>query len=393
MLETLDTLPPDPILGLSVAFAADDNPNKIDLGVGVYQDSSGHTPIMQAVLDAETKLLENEGTKSYMPQAGDAAFNTGIQHLLLGEEAATRYSERLTSIQTPGGCGALRIGAELINRSNPGCKVWVSDPTWPNHLPLLGGAGLNFETYSYYNKTEHRLDFDAMMDQVQQAAPGDILLLHGCCHNPSGADLTFEQWQAVTDLVLKQGLIPFVDIAYQGLGTGLEEDAAGWRWMAERVPEMLMASSCSKNFGLYRERTGALIILAENGDTKAAAQSQALSAARQIYSMPPSHGALIAGLILQDADLRQTWQNELVEMQSRITSMRQALVQRLGSQFSFIQDEHGMFSFLGITPEQVTALREKHGIYMVASTRINLAGLNASNLDYFDQAMQEVLMM
>lgn len=393
MLETLDTLPPDPILGLSVAFAADDNPNKIDLGVGVYQDSSGHTPIMQAVLDAETKLLENEGTKSYMPQAGDAAFNTGIQHLLLGEEAATGYSERLTSIQTPGGCGALRIGAELINRSNPGCKVWVSDPTWPNHLPLLGGAGLNFETYSYYNKTEHRLDFDAMMDQVQQAAPGDILLLHGCCHNPSGADLTFEQWQTVTDLVLKQGLIPFVDIAYQGLGTGLEEDAAGWRWMAERVPEMLMASSCSKNFGLYRERTGALIILAENGDTKAAAQSQALSAARQIYSMPPSHGALIAGLILQDADLRQTWQNELVEMQSRITSMRQALVQRLGSQFSFIQDEHGMFSFLGITPEQVTALREKHGIYMVASTRINLAGLNASNLDYFDQAMQEVLMM
>ena len=390
MLENLEVLPPDPILGLIAAFAQDDNPEKIDLGVGVYQDDSGRTPVMQAVLDAEARLLETEGSKSYLPPAGTAAFNTGVQQLLLGDDCSNRYGGRLASIQTPGGCGALRIGAEVIQRSSAGNRVWVSDPTWANHLPLLGGAGLTFETYPYYDLAGHRLDFDGMMACLQQAQAGDVVLLHGCCHNPSGADLSLEQWRAVTDLALQKAFTPFVDVAYQGLGAGLEEDAAGWRWMGERVPEMLIASSCSKNFGLYRERTGALVLLAETEQAAAAGKSQALNAARQIYSMPPSHGALAAGLILQEPALRDAWQSELEQMRNRIVQMREALVEQLGDDFAFIRDEFGMFSFLGIAPEQVTHLREKFGIYMVDSTRINLAGLNSDNLEYFVAAMRSL---
>ena len=391
MLENLEVLPPDPILGLIGAFARDENPQKIDLGVGVYQDDSGRTPVMQAVLNAEAALLDSEGSKSYLPPAGDAAFNEGIQQLLLGGDCADRYGARLTSIQTPGGCGALRIGAEVIQRSDAGSRVWVSDPTWPNHMALLSGAGLAVETYAYYDFAGHRLDFDRLAAQLSEAAPGDVVLLHGCCHNPSGADLNLEQWQAVTDLVIEKGLVPFVDVAYQGLGAGLEEDAAGWRSMAQRVPEMLIASSCSKNFGLYRERTGALVLLANSEQSAVAGKSQALSAARQSYSMPPSHGALAAGLILHDQALRNAWELELEQMRVRIVRMREALVEQLGSDFAFIRSEYGMFSFLGISPQQVERLRKDYGIYMVDSTRINLAGLNAGNLDYFAEAMRAVL--
>jgi aspartate aminotransferase len=390
MLENLEVLPADPILGLIAAFAQDDNPDKIDLGVGVYQDDAGHTPVMGAVLEAEARLLQTEGSKSYLPPAGDAAFNTGIQQLLLGDDCSTRFGGRMASIQTPGGCGALRIGAEVIHRSNPGGRVWVSDPTWPNHLPLLGGAGLTFETYPYYDFARHQLDFDAMMVCLQQARADDVVLLHGCCHNPSGADLKLEQWQAVTGLALEKGFTPFVDVAYQGLGAGLEEDAAGWRWLAERVPEIFIASSCSKNFGLYRERTGALVLLAGSERAAAAGKSQALNAARQIYSMPPSHGALAVGLILDDPALRDTWLTELEQMRARIVQMRHALVEQLGDDFTFIREEFGMFSFLGISPEQVMRLREEYGIYMVESTRINLAGLNTGNLAYFVEAIRAV---
>ncbi len=391
MFQNLEILPPDPILGLMQAFARDNRPDKIDLGVGVYQDDAGRTPVMRAVLDAEASLLESEGSKSYLPPAGDGAFNSGVQQLLLGEGSATRYGERLKSIQTPGGCGALRIGAELIQRSQPDVRVWVSDPTWANHMPLLGGAGLSIETYPYYDFDGHRLDFDAMMASLQKAAAGDVVLLHGCCHNPCGADLDLQQWRALTDLALERGFTPFVDVAYQGLGAGLEQDAAGWRWMAERVPEMLIASSCSKNFGLYRERTGALVLLAETGQAATASKSQALSAARQSYSMPPSHGALIAGMILEDAALRAAWQAELEQMRSRIVQMREALVEQLGDDFGFIRQEFGMFSFLGISLGQLSRLREEFGIYMVDSTRINLAGLNVNNLAYFVGAVRAVL--
>jgi aspartate aminotransferase len=324
MLENLEVLPEDPLLGLITAFAQDQNPDKIDLGVGVYQDESGRTPVMEAVLAAEAKLLDVEGSKSYMPPVGDAAFNAGLQKLLLGENCNQTFGGRLTSVQTPGGCGALCIGAEVIQRSNPGTRVWVSDPTWTNHIPLLGSAGLNLETYPYYDYAGHRLDFDAMFDRLQEASRGDVLLLHGCCHNPSGADLNMAQWQAVTELVLDKGLIPFVDVAYQGLGAGLDEDAAGLRWMAERVPEMLLASSCSKNFGLYRERTGALMLIGENEAVVQAAQSQALAAARQSYSMAPSHGALAVGMILDDDTMRGAWLAELGQMRDRIARMREA---------------------------------------------------------------------
>jgi len=390
MLENLEVLPPDPILGLIAAFAEDSNPHKIDLGVGVYQDDAGRTPVMRAVLDAEARLLATEGSKSYLPPAGESSFNTGMQQLLLGEDCAARYGSRLASIQTPGGCGALRIGAEVIHRSNPATRVWVSDPTWPNHMPLLGSAGLALETYPYYDFEGHQLDFEAMVARLQQVQAGEVVLLHGCCHNPSGADLNLEQWQAVTDLALERGFTPFVDVAYQGLGAGLEADAAGWRYMAERVPEMLIASSCSKNFGLYRERTGALVLLAETEQAAAAGRSQALSAARQSYSMPPSHGALVAGMILQDGKLRESWQGELEQMRGRIVQMREAVVEQLGSDFAFIREEFGMFSFLGINHAQVQRLREEYGIYMVDSTRINLAGLNANNLDYFVTAMRSI---
>lgn len=391
MLEKLAALPEDPLLGLITAFARDTNPNKIDLGVGVYQDESGRTPVMQAVLAAEARLLETEGSKAYLPPVGDAAFNSGMRRLLLGTDCEQRLGPRLASVQTPGGCGALCIGAEVIHRSSPDARVWVSDPTWPNHVPLLGSVGLQLENYPYYDYARHRLDFDAMIDSLRQASAGDVILLHGCCHNPSGADLNMEQWQAVTDLVLERGLIPFVDVAYQGLGAGLDEDAAGVRWMAERVPEMLIAASCSKNFGLYRERTGALMLLGKSEDVTRAAESQALNAARQTYSMAPSHGALIVGMILQDAALERGWRQELDQMRGRISGMREAVVERLGNDFAFIREEFGMFSFLGITQEQLRRLREEYGIYMAGSTRINVAGLTPGNIDYFARAMGEVL--
>ncbi|MBN7795285.1 aromatic amino acid transaminase [Parahaliea mediterranea] len=391
MLENLEVLPPDPLLGLMAAFAQDPNPQKIDLGVGIYQDNTGQTPVMGAVLEAEARLLASEGSKRYLPPAGDPAFTSGMLALVLGEGAAGQFGERVRVVQTPGGCGALRIGAEVIARSRPGARVWVSDPTWPNHVPLLGGAGLQLQTYPYYDFAHHRLDFDAMFAALGEATAGDVVLLHGCCHNPSGADLSLQQWQVLTELCEQKGFTPMVDVAYQGLGQGLEADAAGWRWMAERVPEILIASSCSKNFGLYRERTGALLAVARDGRAAQAVHSQALSAARQIYSMPPSHGALAAGMILQDADLGDTWRHELAQMRERIASVRRGVAQSLGSDFQFIVREAGMFSFLGIRAEQVKRLREEFGIYMAESTRINLAGLNDGNLEYFCTAMNTVL--
>ena len=392
----LTALPADPILSLSTAFAAETNPNKIDLGVGIYRDEAGRTPVMAAVLEAEERLLHSEGSKAYMVPAGDEAFNSGIRDLLLGKDHAVLSQARVNSIQTPGGCGALRIGAELIKRGNSASRVWVSDPTWANHLPLLGSAGLAIEKYPYYDYEGRRIDFDAMLSALQQVEAGDVVLLHGCCHNPSGADLNLEQWQKLTELALEKRFTPFIDVAYQGLAIGLEEDAAGWRLMSSKVPEMLIASSCSKNFGLYRERTGVLCVQAESKRQAQAIKSQVLSIARQSYSMPPSHGALIAGMILGDESLYAQWTSELSEMRRRIVAMREVLVERLGDgcsdrNFDFIRSEFGMFSFLGIGSEQVVRLREEFGIYMVDSTRINVAGLNRSNIEYFTESLSALL--
>lgn len=396
MFEVLENLPQDPILGLMAAYKADNNPQKVDLGVGVYRDDAGVTPVLRAVKEAERRLETVEDTKAYLPQMGDPVFNQKIIELTFGGDHAVVSGQRVHSVQTPGGCGALRIGAEVIKRSRPDARVWVSNPTWPNHVPLIGGTGLEFMEYPYYDATAHRIDFDAMLAALKQAKAGDVVLLHGCCHNPSGADLSQEQWRQLTSLAAENGFTPFIDIAYQGLGEGLWEDAFGIRWMAENLPELLVASSCSKNFGLYRERTGAIMFVAEVAEQARIAQSQAANAARQIYSMPPAHGALIAGAILESDELRAEWEQELAEMRDRINGMRALLVQKLnansaGKNFDFIERERGMFSFLGITADQVKQLRQQYAVYMVNSTRINVAGINSGNIDYLAESVLAVL--
>jgi len=395
MLDTLERLPADSILGLSAACRADPNPDKIDLTVGIYMDEQGNCPVFEAVSQAQGALVAAETTKAYMPPEGDDAFNRGMQRLVLGEESQALREGRVSSIQTPGGCGALRIGAEIIQAAVPGARVWVSDPTWPVHLPLLGSVGLRFETYRYYEAASHGVDFEGMVADLRAATRGDVVLLHGCCHNPCGADLSPGQWRVIADLAEQQGFVPFVDIAYQGLGDGLAEDAAGLRLLTERLPEVILAASCSKNMGLYRERTGAAMFVCRDRDNAGAILSQALVAARRIYSMPPAHGALLAGRILSDDRLGGVWRSELGAMCERINGLRSLLRQKLeaasGVDFGFIEREKGMFSFLGLSPEQTLRLREQYSVYMLGSSRINVAGVNARNIDYLAGAVAKVL--
>jgi len=393
MFEALTQLRQDPILQLMQMFRADTRPDKVDLGVGVYKDDSGNTPIMAAVHEAERRLLESEITKSYVGPAGSAGFNESMARLILGDGSSLIRDGRTSVIQTPGGCGALRMAAEFLRLCQPDTTVWVSTPTWANHMPLLGGAGLNMREYPYLNRETLTVDFSAMLDTLEGARAGDVVLLHGCCHNPSGADLTFDQWQAVTQLIQRKGLLPFVDMAYQGLGEGLGEDAAGLRYLAGQVPEMVVAASCSKNFGLYRERTGALMLISASGATNTAATSQLLSVVRSHYSMPPAHGAAVVESILGDDVLRAEWQLELGGMCERILGLRHAFSDALApvGDFGFIARQRGMFSFLGITPEQVRWLREEHGIYMLESSRVNVAGLNDRVLPQVASAIRSVM--
>jgi aspartate aminotransferase len=397
MFEHVSQLTPDPILGMMAAFRADPRSRKIDLGVGVYQDEQGRTLIMRAVHEAEQRLLASETTKTYQGIAGDPVFNQRLAQLLLGDGHPAVEQDRLRGVQTPGGCGALRIGAELIRRARPEATVWVSTPTWPNHMPLIGGAGLRIAEYPYYDPQRRAIDFDAMMEALSRVGAGDVVLLHGCCHNPSGADLDLAQWQALTDLALRTGFTPFIDTAYQGLADGIDEDAAGMRLMTAAVPEALIAASCSKNFGVYRDRVGAVFFQAANPVSADAVASQAMSAARQIYSMPPAHGAAVVSMILGDAALRASWLDELGAVRGRINAMRALLADRLrgnaaGVDFGFIQRQKGMFSFLGISDAQVRRLREEFGVYMMESTRINLAGINGDNIDELAAAMHAVLL-
>jgi aspartate/tyrosine/aromatic aminotransferase len=374
-------------------FRDDTRPNKVDLGVGVYKDDAGNTPIMASVHEAERRLLEGETTKSYVGPAGAAGFNEAMARLILGNTNSLIRDGRISVIQTPGGCGALRMAAEFFRLCQPDTTVWVSTPTWANHMPLLGGAGLNIREYPYLNRETLTVDFAAMLETLEGARAGDVVLLHGCCHNPSGADLTFEQWQAITQLIQRKGLLPFVDMAYQGLGEGIEEDAAGVRYLAGQVPEMVIAASCSKNFGLYRERTGALMLISATGVINTAATSQLLSVVRSHYSMPPAHGAAIVETILGDDALRAEWQSELSGMCERILGLRHAFADALApvGDFGFIARQRGMFSFLGITPEQVRQLREEHGIYMLESSRVNVAGLNNQVLLRVASAIRRVM--
>jgi aspartate aminotransferase len=396
MFQSLQALPADPILGLMAAYRADDNPKKIDLGVGVYKDTNGNTPVMQAVKKAESLILDAQQSKSYVGPTGAAEFNQVSAELIFGESLVSKLGKRRVTAQAPGGCGGLRLAAEFVKKANPEARVWVSDPTWANHVPLLGSSGLKIEQYPYYDYDSHSVRFDAMMETLQQVDSGDLVLLHGCCHNPCGADLSKEQWQAVRDLALDKGFTVFIDLAYQGLGDGLEEDVYGVRLLAEALPELIVVSSCSKNFGLYRERTGALTVICDKESSAEIATTQIAAAARAMYSMPPDHGAAIVQTIMTSPELRSEWDAELTEMRNRINSLRAQLVARLkdaGVQqdFSFIEREKGMFSFLGVSVEHIQKLVNDYSIYIVNSSRINVAGINDSNIDYLTSSIAEVL--
>ncbi|MEH6544534.1 MAG: amino acid aminotransferase [Porticoccaceae bacterium] len=396
MFSSLDILPSDPILGLMAEFRNDPNPNKVDLGVGVYKNEVGLTPIMAAVKTAEQHVFAGEDTKSYIGPAGMPEFNEAIKKLIFGECHPALQSNRVATVLTPGGCGALRVGAELLMRSEPKTRIWVGDPTWANHLPLLGNAGLKIEQYPYYDRATSKLTFDAMMSALEQTSAADVVLLHGCCHNPSGADLSPEQWRAVTELAEQKGFLPFIDLAYQGLGVGLAEDAYGARLMAERLPEVIVASSCSKNFGLYRERVGSLSIVGTNSSSASTAISHVNNIVRGMYSMPPSHGGAIVAEILNNSELQDSWQSELGMMRDRINDTRHLLVKKLRDEgvdrdFSFIESQHGMFSFLGISKDEITRLKTEYGIYIVGSSRTNMAGVSLANVDYVADALARVL--
>tara|TARA_B100000519_G_scaffold68747_1_gene58550 strand:- start:155 stop:1354 length:1200 start_codon:yes stop_codon:yes gene_type:complete len=396
MFESLQPLPPDPILGLNAAFKADDNPNKVDLGIGVYKDEKGNTPVMRAVKEAEKLILNSQLTKAYVGPKGALAYNEAVAELILGATLKAGLGGRRITMQTPGGCGGLRIAAEFIARASSGSTIWVSDPTWANHKPLIGSSGLKFKSYPYYNYETHSVDFDNMIAALANVPKGDVVLLHGCCHNPSGADLAPNQWRAIRDLAQEQNFTIFIDLAYQGMGDGLEEDVIGVRLLAESLPELIIVSSCSKNFGLYRERTGAITLICQNEGAASAASTLIAAAARSNYSMPPDHGAAVVQLIREDSSLNSMWEEELKEIRNRINGLRITFANRLtksGAQrdFSFIQKEKGMFSFLGITKSQIDKLISEYAIYLVDSSRINVASINEDNIDYVTKSISEVL--
>ena len=372
-------------------YRADPFKQKVDLGVGVFRDLSGNTPILDCVRTAEKEVLAAQTTKSYVSAAGREEFNTALEELVLGSGHPARRDRRARTLQCPGGCGALRVGAELIKAASPNAVVHLSEPTWGNHTPLMGGSGLKLGRYPYYDAVTHELRFEAMLQRLNEAAEGDVVLIHACCHNPTGADLSAAQWQAVTDLLERRKLVPFLDLAYQGFGSSLESDAAPIRAVVERVPESLVAVSFSKNLGLYRERVGGLIVISENASRADAVYSHMLHIARSIYSMPPDHGAAIAARVFAEPQLRQQWIRELDAMRTRILEMRALLAGRLqevtgGNSFDFIRTQHGMFSLLGVPPDAVERLREKHHIYMTSDSRMNLAGIMPDNVTYVAEA-------
>ena len=395
MFETLDPLPPDPILGVSAAFRRDTSPLKVDLGVGVYRDESGNTPVPAAVREAERLLIGAQTSKSYVGPAGNIEFNERIIDLALGTLAQT-LAERTATIQTVGGCGALRLGAELLKVSRPDAVVHVSDPTWANHEPLIGSSGLRLQRYPYFDAARRDLAFEAMLEYCGRLPAGAVLLLHACCHNPTGADPTAEQWQAIAEVVERRGLVPFVDLAYQGFGDDLETDVAGLRALVQRVPELLLAVSCSKNFGLYRERTGALAVISANASARAAVATHQARLARRMYSMPPDHGAAVAARVLGNAALRQAWQEEVATMVARMKSLRTLLAARLaarlpGHDFSWLTRQRGMFSLLGLAEADIARLRDQHHVYVPPDGRMNVAGISDANVDYVADAVATLL--
>mgnify|MGYP001826644112 CR=1 FL=1 len=389
MFETLKSPPPDGILKLMQMYREDPRDGKIDLGVGVYKDASGLTPIMRAIKAAEHTLWETQDTKVYTGLAGDPAFADAMIDLVLASAVAR---ETIAAVATPGGTGAVRQAFELIQMARPDARVFVSDPTWPNHISILGYLGMNVERYRYFDEETRGVDFEGMLADLKTAKAGDVVLLHGCCHNPTGANLNMTQWQEVVDVLLETGAVPMVDIAYQGFGDGLEEDAAATRLVASSVPECLIAASCSKNFGIYRERTGLLMAISQNAAARKLHQDTLAFLNRQNYSFPPDHGARLVTMILTDDGLRADWQTELEDVRLSMLALRQQLADELqrisgSDRFGFLAQHRGMFSRLGTTPDKVEVMREKNGIYMIGDSRMNIAGLNAQTIPILAKAI------
>ncbi|WP_320822482.1 amino acid aminotransferase [Reinekea sp.] len=396
MFERVLKAPADPILGLTDTFNADSRAEKVNLGVGVFRNEDGLTPILKTVKEAEQRLLDSETTKSYLAISGDAEYDRQVQLLLFGPEHNIISNHLACTAQTPGGTGALRVAADFLARQLDVENIWVSNPTWGNHNSIFASANLTVNSYRYYDAETQSLDFEGMMEDLQQVRSPDAVLFHGCCHNPTGIDPSAEQWQELATLAEKNGFIVLFDFAYQGFAVGVDEDAAGLRVFSEKVPELLVASSFSKNFGLYNERVGAFTLVASNRTVADDAFSQVKAIIRANYSNPPAHGAKVVAMILADAQLKQRWMEEVREMREHILALRLSLVEKLhalgvGRDFSFIITQKGMFSYTGLTPEQVLRLREEFGIYMVGSGRINVAGLSSKNIDTVCKAIATVL--
>ncbi len=397
MFEKLDMAPADPILGLEEAFKKDGNPEKINLGVGVYKDEDGATPIFRTVKVAEIRLIEEETTKSYLSIVGLPEYGAAVQELIFGAGHEIIQSKRAVTAQTPGGTGGLRVAADFIKKISPNAKVWISQPTWPNHPNIFKAAGLAVDTYPYFDAAANGIAFDAMIAALQQIPEGDVVLLHGSCHNPTGADPTLEQWLKIAEVLKARKLVPLVDFAYQGLGAGIREDAQGVMALCDAGLEMLIASSFSKNFGLYNERVGALTLVSASAESAATAFSHIKIVIRVNYSNPPAHGAKVVAAILNSPELRAEWETEVAAIRERIRAVRTRFVQELRAQgvkkdFSFIERQNGMFSFTGLTKEQVQALRDQHSVYVVETGgRINVAGMTEANLPSLCKSIAQVL--
>lgn len=392
MLNNLKPQPADKILQLMQLYREDPRGTKIDLGVGVYKDASGNTPVMRAIKTAEKQLWEEQTTKAYTGLAGDPAFGAAMRDLVLADTVA---SDRVAAAATPGGTGAIRQAFELARLANPDVIVWTSNPTWPNHLSILKFMGLPNSEYAYFDEATCTVDFDAMMDSLKGVKAGDLVLLHGCCHNPTGANLTLDQYATVADLIIEKGATALVDIAYQGFGDGLEEDAAPTRLLASKLPEMLIAASCSKNFGVYRERTGCLMAISEDASNTSNAQGSLNFLNRQNFSFPPDHGARLVTMILNDTDLKADWMAELEEVRQGMLGLRTQLSNELrqrtnSDRFDFIGQHRGMFSRIGASQDEVLKIREDYGIYMVGDSRMNIAGLNTTTVPILAEAIAKI---
>jgi aspartate aminotransferase len=396
MFEQLQAVPPDPILGILAAYAQDSNPRKIDLGIGVYKDEAGNTPMLQCVVEAEKQLIATQTSKSYLGPPGVKGFNSAMSELLFGRDSEVLTHNRVRTIQTPGGTGALRVAGDLVHAANPGAAIWASDPTWANHLAIFPASGLNMHAYPYFDSDSNDLRYEAMIGNLKQRGPGDVVLFHACCHNPCGVSPDPDQWETIASLAAERGFTPMVDIAYMGFERGIEEDTLAVRLFAEKCPEVIVASSCSKNFAVYRERVGAISVVCADSQKAADVETVINSLTRKNYSMPPTHGTAIIDIILHSDELTGLWVSEVAAMRERINGLRRILSAKINARgikkdFSFLEKQSGMFSFLGLSVEQVQRLKTEFAIYTVNSARINVASFNDNNIDYFIDALATVL--